>query len=764
MNLQELIKNNDLQKLFFEANVGIEKEGLRTDENEKLAMTDHPHSLGDRLFHPYIQTDFSEAQPELVTPVQPSVKEAYNWLEGIQDVLNRALPDNEYVWPNSMPNILPEEEEIPIIRYNDPDAIAYREYLAEHYGKKKQTISGIHFNYSFSEAFLKAAFDAQTDTTDYVAFVNDLYVKLAGNFLKYEWMLLYLFGASPYAEMDFFDSKSGRDLPKPTDYVRSLRNSSFGYHNHDDVIVRYDSVENYVTDIEDYVETGHLSEEREFYGNARLRGKGDTLREMLHSGVQYIEFRSIDINPHARIGLTYEQGLFYQFFFMLMVWFDTEATTEEILEGQKRNLVTSDEHPNADSAFKEHGLKIMDLMLQMLDETEAPAEYVEIVQNEREKFNDPSLTLGAQVAKEIDEMGYLEANRKRGLEYKHFSTDRSYVLNGFTSMEHSTQLLIADAMQHGIEIDVLDYKDQFLELSHGDHVEHVRNGNMTSHDTTISHFLMENKTVTKKILHKHGYTVPLGGEYHTVEDAAGDYMKYKNQAIVIKPKTTNYGIGISVFKNAPSKESYKEALEIAFKEDDAVLVEEFVAGTEYRFFVLDGEVAAVLLRIPANVVGDGESTISELIDVKNEDPLRGENHRAPMAYIQKGKIETLMLKEQGYTFDTVPGKGVQVFLRENSNISTGGDSIDFTDEMHESYNTIAVGIAEALDVKVTGIDLIIPDYKVPSTTDKPGYSCIEANFNPAMNMHAYVTEGKGRRLSQGVLAMLFPELLKKDDQ
>ena len=105
MNLSALIKNNDLQKLFYDGNFGIEKEGLRTDNNQKLAMTDHPSSLGDRLFHPYIQTDFSEAQPELVTPVKPSLKEAYNWLEGIQDVLNRALPEDEYIWPNSMPNI-----------------------------------------------------------------------------------------------------------------------------------------------------------------------------------------------------------------------------------------------------------------------------------------------------------------------------------------------------------------------------------------------------------------------------------------------------------------------------------------------------------------------------------------------------------------------------------------------------------------------------------------------------------------------------------
>ncbi len=760
MNLSTLIKNNGLQKLFYEGNFGIEKEGLRTDQNQKLAMTDHPDSLGDRLFHPYIQTDFSEAQPELVTPVQPSLKEAYDWLAGIQDVLLRALPDDEYIWPNSMPNILPEEKEIPIIRYNDPDAIAYREQLAERYGKKKQTISGIHFNFSFGQDFIDAAFQAQDDISDKVSFVNELYVKLSGNFLKHEWILLYLFGASPYAEMDFFDSKSGRDLPKPSHYVRSLRNSSFGYHNHDEVVVRYDSVASYVEDIENYVKTDHLSEEREFYGNARLRGKGNQLREMLESGVQYIEFRSIDINPLERLGFSYEQGLFYHLFFILMVWLDTEASTEEIIEGQKRNLVTSDEHPHAESAFKDEGLALLDKMIEMLKDTDAPEDYLDLVNNERAKFMDPTLTLAAQVAKEIDEMGYLEANRKRGLAYKHFSTDRPYVLNGFTSMEHSTQLLISDAIQHGIEVDILDHQDQFLKLSYDGHEEYVRNGNMTSHDTTISHFMMENKTVTKKILYKHGYTVPLGGEYHSIEKALGDYSKYKNQAIVVKPKTTNYGIGISVFKQAPNEASYQEALEIAFKEDEAVLVEEFVAGTEYRFFVLDGQVAAVLLRVPANVIGDGVSTIDELIDEKNQDPLRGENHRAPMAYIQKGQIEALMLREQGYQFDSIPEKGEQVFLRENSNISTGGDSIDFTDDMHESYNAIAVGIADTLAVKVTGIDLIIPDYTVATTEDKPSYSCIEANFNPAMNMHAYVTEGKGRRLSQGVLAMLFPELLK----
>lgn len=762
MKLAKIIKEENLQQLFYEANFGIEKEGLRTNQNQEQATTPRSTKMGSRSFNPYMQSDFSEAQPELVTPVKPSLKEAYQWLEGLHDVLFRSMDEEEYLWPNSMPNVLPEEDEIPIARL-DEDSIQYRETLAERYGKKKQMISGIHFNYSFSKVFIDALFDAQDEVSDRTKFQNDLYIKLAGNFLKYEWVLLYLFGASPYAHDSFYDSKSAKNLKIPTDYVRSLRNSSFGYHNHDEVVVRYDSVKHYVEDIEHYVDTDHLSEEREFYGNARLRGTGEKLREMLEDGVEYIEFRSIDINPLDRLGISYEQGLFYHLFFMLMVWLDTEASTEDIQKGQKRNITTSDESPYETSHFKEDGLELLGEMKTMVEELAIDEKFVDLVDKAVAKFNEPETTMAARVADDIEAKGYLEHGRELGLKYKEFSLDRPYVLNGFEDMELSTQLLLFDALQLGVEVDIIDRADHFLKLSYEDHVEYVRNGNMTSKDTQISYFIMENKTVTKDILDKKGYQVPQGGEYHSVEEAVGNYEKYKDQGIVVKPKSTNYGIGISIFKESATRESFKEAVEIAFKEDDAILIEEFVAGTEYRFFVLDGEVGAVLLRVPANVVGDGESTISELIDEKNRDPLREPNHRGPMAIINKGSIEKLALKEQGYTFDSVLEEGKQVFLRENSNISTGGDSIDFTDEMHESYNAVAVGIAEALDVRVTGIDLIIPDYKTPSTETHPGYSCIEANFNPAMNMHAYVTEGEGRRLSEGVLGMLFPELADATD-
>ena len=110
----------------------------------------------------------------------------------------------------------------------------------------------------------------------------------------------------------------------------------------------------------------------------------------------------------------------------------------------------------------------------------------------------------------------------------------------------------------------------------------------------------------------------------------------------------------------------------AFRHDKTVLVEEFLTGKEYRFLVIGDEVIGVLHRVPANVVGDGVSTIEELVREKNKDPLRGTGYRTPLEKIRLGETEELFLKGQGKTRTDIPKKGEIVYLRENSNISTGG--------------------------------------------------------------------------------------------
>lgn len=753
MTMKQTIIENDLQELFKEGSFGLEKEGLRTTADGYLALTPHPSAFGSRNHHPYIQTDFSESQLELVTPPQDSIENQYKWLDALHDVVNRTLAKDEFVWPFSMPNLLPEEKDIPIIKVDEVSEIEYRQKLADKYGKKKQMISGVHFNFSFSEAFISEMGKDMTTSQEFNAWCNDLYLKMSRNYLRYQWILTYLFGASPVGDASFL----GNEVPDT--YFRSIRNSSIGYHNNFSHRVSYENIKRYVTDIESLVKDRDLIEEREYYGSSRLRGKGKAVCNLINSGTRYVEFRSFDLNPFEKLGFSVEQSLFTHLFLLTMVWMDSDSTDKDIETGSEMNELTAMENPFDSSRYLDEGLELLNVMMETAEELKLNKSYSDAVKQAIDEFHHPEKTLAARVVKNIEQEGsFIKLGIKLGETYKQHSFEKPFLLSGFETMEMSTQLLLSDCLKLGIDTTILDENDQFLKLEHNGKVEYVKNGNMTAKDTYISHWIMANKTVTKKIVKDAGFTVAEGRGYVTLEQALNQYSFFKNSPIVVKPKSTNYGIGISIFKKPASYEAFKEALELAFEEDSEVLIEEFAEGTEYRFFVINGKTEAVLLRKPANVVGDGIATIRELIDEKNQHPYRGENHRAPLEKIKMGKIEELMLKEQGYNFETVLKNGEQALLRENSNISTGGDSIDLTEDMHESYKQLAARIANALEVKVTGVDLIIPDRTKPVSKHEDRYVFIEANFNPAMHMHAFLQNGQGVNLTQKILRMLYPTI------
>lgn len=247
MNFKELLKRKRVRPFITEARFGLEKESQRTTSEGHLAMTDHPKVLGNRSYHPYIQTDFSESQLELVTPVANSVAEVLRYLAAIQDVAIRSMELDEMLWPLSMPPRLPKDErKIAIANLERREDVLYRRYLTKEYGKKKQLVSGIHFNFEFSMDLVKHLFAEQTEYQNLEAFKNILYMKVARNYLRYRWLITYLFGASPMSEPNFFNPAD----TQPEVPVRSIRNSTFGYKNKEDVSVSYESIEQYIADIQ----------------------------------------------------------------------------------------------------------------------------------------------------------------------------------------------------------------------------------------------------------------------------------------------------------------------------------------------------------------------------------------------------------------------------------------------------------------------------------------------------------------------------------
>lgn len=732
MNFKQLLLHVNARPFIDQARFGIEREGQRVDLAGNLAKTDHPAIFGDRSYHPYIQTDFSETQTEMITPVTDSIPELFQYLAAVYDVTARSIPKEEMIWPLSMPPALPEKDEAIIIaKLKNFEDVLYRRYLAKEYGKRKQMVSGIHFNFEFGDELLRTLFSHQEEFQDFSEFKTELYLKTARNFMRYRWMITYLFGASPMSEKNYFLDES-----HPQEPVRSIRNSALGYTNHPNVKVSYASMKQYLADIERMIEEGKLSEEKEFYTPLRFRG-GKKVADLATTGVRYIELRNIDLNPYARLGINPEQVRFLQLFLMYMLWTEEKEDCDQwVAEGTTRNNKVALEQPSDQTEFHQEGREILEGMKQMLVELDW-LDSLYLVEEALTQMDHPEQTLAAKLYQEAQLSSQQEVAVALGHQYYKESHERPYQLAGFREMELSTQIFMFDAIQKGVQVKVLDESDQFLRLQFQDHVEYVKNANMTSKDSYIVPLIMENKTVTKKVLKEAGFRVPGGAEFSSMEEAVKAYPRFAEQAFVIKPKSTNYGLGITIFKEGASLEDYQAGLAIAFREDSSVLVEEFMPGTEYRFFVIDGEVQAIMLRVPANVIGDGIRTVKELVEEKNSDPLRGTNHRAPLELIQLGELEQLMLKEQGLTIESVPQANQIVYLRENSNISTGGDSIDMTDEFSEAYKKIAVSAVEALGAKISGIDLIIPDKEIDPTTDKKAYGIIEANFNPAMHMHVY---------------------------
>ena len=750
MTINQLLQKLEPTSPILQANFGIERESLRVDRQGKLAHTPHPSCLGARSFHPYIQTDFCEFQMELITPVAKSTTEARRFLGAITDVAGRSISKDELLWPLSMPPRI-KAQEIQVAQLENEFERHYRNYLAEKYGTKLQAISGIHYNMELGKDLVEALFQ-ESDQIDIIAFKNALYLKLAQNYLRYRWVITYLFGAAPVAEQGFFD----QEVPEP---VRSFRNSDHGYVNKEEIQVSFSSLEDYVSAIENYIEQGDLIAEKEFYSAVRFRGQ-KVNHSFLDKGITYLEFRNFDLNPFERIGISQTTMDTVHLLLLAFLWMDAPENVDQALaQGHALNEKIALSHPLEPLPSEAETQNITTALDQLVQHFGLGDYHQSLVKQVKDAFADPSQTLAAQLLPHIKDKSLADFALDKALAYHDYDWTVHYALKGYEEMELSTQMLLFDAIQKGLHFEILDEQDQFLKLWHKDHVEYVKNGNMTSKDNYVVPLAMANKTVTKKILADAGFPVPAGDEFTSLEQGLAYYPLIKGKQIVVKPKSTNFGLGISIFQEPASLDNYKKALEIAFAEDTAVLVEEFIPGTEYRFFILDGRCEAVLLRVAANVVGDGKHTIRELVAQKNANPLRGRDHRSPLEIIELGDIEQLMLTQQGYAPDDILPEGKKVNLRRNSNISTGGDSIDVTETMDSSYQELAAAMATSMGAWACGVDLIIPDKTQPASKEKPHCTCIELNFNPSMYMHTYCAEGPGQAITPKILDKLFPEIV-----
>ncbi len=322
----------------------------------------------------------------------------------------------------------------------------------------------------------------------------------------------------------------------------------------------------------------------------------------------------------------------------------------------------------------------------------------------------------------------------------------------FDGMELSTRLVAAEALRRGATVEVLDRSDNFIRIARAGRAHLVKQATRTGADPYVAALAMENKQVTKVLLAEAGVLAPEGRLHDSPAAALADWSRVRGRATVVKPRSTNFGEGVAILAAGAAQAEYEQAVRAAFALDAAVLVEDFVAGREFRFLVIGGRTRAVLHRVPANVVGDGRRTIRELVSAKNEHPFRGEGYVKPLEKIVLGATELAFLAAGELGPDSVPEARRTVSLRKNSNISTGGDSIDWTDAMPAVYHRIAERATAALGAQIAGVDMIVPD--PADAREAAAYSIIELNFNPALHIHDFPETGENRRVERHVLDLL----------
>ncbi|MDC0586865.1 glutamate--cysteine ligase, partial [Gammaproteobacteria bacterium] len=435
----------ELKDLLRFSKVGFEKESLRVI-NSSISQHPHPELLGSALCNHYITTDFSEAQLELVTPPLNDKIKGLKFLEDIHHFVSCNIED-EILWPFSMPTVINKDKDIPIANYGSSNLglfkRRYREGLSHRYSRKMQAISGIHYNYSVPETLWQSSLIKKNYEN-----ANEIrssgYFNMLRNITRINWLILYLFGASPIITRSFItkDSQLLKKLDSQTFYLlhaTSLRMSDFGYCNNrrNNLKVSMHSLPGYISDLRKATNTycnefavmdksstkvqqqlneNILQIDDEYYAVARAKSKTisdqRTTLKLSEGGVDYIELRSLDLNPYSRIGIDKETVLFLET--LLIYCFIKQGdnfTDDEIKsinyndslvakKGREPHLYLSKNGEK--TSLKDWGKNILDNLLPIaavLDCDQMP--YTNSIELMRKKINDPNQTLSGRFLDEI---------------------------------------------------------------------------------------------------------------------------------------------------------------------------------------------------------------------------------------------------------------------------------------------------------------------------------------------------------------------------
>ncbi len=684
--------------------IGLEKECLVFDMDMNPVDIDIDN-LCDNL-----TVDFANHQLEIVTdPLQNALLAN----EQLSKFANDDYFQDKLMWPLSIP---PKQNAY--VKYNRIDS-NYRQYLAHKYGIDKMLYSGIHFNYSNDRLI-----------------TEEDYFLLIQNVFDYMPILLQFTSFTPFA-----NKQGGGTEMVGTNYgfedSISLRASDkYGYSNGSIEKLNFSSYENYVQTRNKLLNDDNILDERELYSKVRLKKANKS---------NYIELRFIDLNPYFKSGVSDETLVLIESTLNYLSKLKTSSYEQNITDRQIENTTLHGLDKSLkmiiggkENSLHQHTVDLIDTLIAH----EQSNIYKDYLRSLKAKYINNNLDINIMHKTIIDNDLAIDEFSKNNI----FKYDQFIMPYPEKNMELSTKLLMKEAIDQGFNVNIESELQNIIKITNGQSSEYVIQATKTNLDTYANVLLMNDKFMTKKILAERSIDVPYGIK---LKDGERSVVKFSG-LVVVKPHDTNFGLGISIV-DSQDEVLLDKAIANAFEYSDEIIIEQYAKGQEYRLLVIDDQVVSVVTRKNANVIGDGQSTLEQLIKQKNSSPMRQTGYKTPLELINIDSDLIRVITKQGYTLEDVIDNKTQVLLRDTSNVSQGGDSYEVYDIISMKYKQISVEAAKALGVKICGIDMII-DF------ESGQYKIIEANFNPAIHMHMYPYSGRGRNVAASVMKALFKKL------
>ncbi len=319
----------------------------------------------------------------------------------------------------------------------------------------------------------------------------------------------------------------------------------------------------------------------------------------------------------------------------------------------------------------------------------------------------------------------------------------------------STSSIVEEAKSRGIPALRLN-NVSLVQLGYGIKQRRIQ-ATMTDRTSALSVEIADEKFRTKELLRRAGIPTPEGAITETFEDALNIANKI-GYPVAVKPEIGNHGRGITA--RVLNKKELETAFTSALRINDSVIVEKSLSGKDFRVLVIDGKLVAAALREPAFVVGDGKSSIAELIEKINDDPRRGIGHEKMLTAITIDHMTERLISFSGYKLIDILPPTEKLYLKSTANISTGGTARDVTDEVHQYVRLMCERIARIVGMDCMGIDIVADGLDQPLNRSNSGI--VEVNAAPGFRMHLEPSEGKPRNVAKPFVEMLFPQGINFD--